>query len=399
MPEVRLLNLQDRKDVEDALAKAEVHARGIEIMAPKGLLRVAQITDLDPRGANILKQEMLSKGGEAALSWRVYNLGEGTTSAVAIGTVRQFEEIIPKLTRQPFKLKEVAAKLKAALEAYDSTPSPLEAAGRTLPFEKYTYVMGILNVTPDSFSDGGEHFGTEQAIKRAIRMAEEGADILDIGGESTRPGSVPVPLEEELRRVIPVVKGLAGSTDSLISIDSMKPEVVEAALEAGAHIVNDVNGLRDPNVIKLVADAGAPAIVMHMKGSPKTMQDNPVYDDLLGEIVGFLRERLTAAEAAGVNPGKLLVDPGIGFGKTYEDNLKIIGRLAELKVLGRPIVLGSSRKAFIGKVLGVEEARERQFGTAATVALGIANGANIVRVHDVAQMKQVARMTDAIVRH
>ncbi|MCL5292979.1 MAG: dihydropteroate synthase [Actinobacteria bacterium] len=396
MPELRILSPNNIDEARGLMGEIEAHVEGVEIMAPKSQLRLVKITGLDSRAANILKQEMLSKGGDAALSWRVFQLEAEEATAIAIGTLKQFRDVIPKLAKQPFELKEVSSKLKEALYAYDSPPSPLPVAGRTLDFTARTYIMGVLNVTPDSFSDGGEHFSTGAAITHAKRMVAEGADIIDIGGESTRPGAEPVSAEDELARVVPVIEDLAGSTDAILSIDTSKPEVAKAALRAGAHIVNDVTGLSNLRMVEVVAASGAPAIIMHMKGTPGTMQENPVYEDLMGEIIAYLRARLESARKGGVAPEKLLVDPGIGFGKTFEHNLEIIKHLSEVKILGKAIVLGTSRKAFIGKILGIERACERVFGTAATVALGIANGANILRVHDVKEMAQVARMADAI---
>ncbi len=397
MPEVRVLSLRSVEEAEKALREIGAHEAGVEIMTPKAQLRVVKITDLDPRAANILKQEMLARGGEAVLSADAYHLKDGKTTALAIGTLKQFADVVPKLGKQPFGLKELSRKLKVALDAYESQPPALPVAGRLLDLAARTYVMGVVNVTPDSFSDGGEHFGVEAAVAHAKRLIEEGADIIDIGGESTRPGADPVPVEEEIARVLPVVERVSQETDGIVSIDTMKPEVADEAIRAGAHMVNDVSALSDPKMLEVVATAGVPAVLMHMKGTPRTMQRNPTYGDLMGEIIGFLKKRIEMAEAAGVAGEKLLVDPGIGFGKTVEHNLEIIKRLAELKVLGKGIVLGTSRKSFIGKVLNLDLPAERIFGTAASVAVGIVNGANVVRVHDVREMVQVARLADAII--
>jgi dihydropteroate synthase len=267
----------------------------------------------------------------------------------------------------------------------------LECGSRTL-------IMGILNVTPDSFSDGGRFFDRDAAVEQGLRLAEQGADIIDVGGESTRPGSDPVPPEEELRRVIPVIEALSREIQVPISIDTQKAGVAARAIEAGASIVNDISALRaDPQMASVVAQSGVAVVLMHMKGTPKDMQLNPVYDDLMGEIVGFLRERIEFAQRNGIPQDKIIIDPGIGFGKTVEHNLQIIRDLNTLRALGRPIMLGTSRKSFIGRILNVG-VDEREEGTAATVALGIWNGANLVRVHNVAKMKEVVRMVDAILR-
>ncbi|MGI9952431.1 dihydropteroate synthase [Moorellaceae bacterium AZ2] len=258
--------------------------------------------------------------------------------------------------------------------------------------------MGILNVTPDSFSDGGLYFDPERAVARAREMVAAGADIIDIGGESTRPGADPLPLEEELRRVVPVVDRLAKELTVPLSVDTYKAEVARAALEHGATIINDISGLRaDPEMARVVARFGCPVVIMHIKGTPKNMQENPTYEDVIGEIKEYLRQGIEMATEAGLPREKVIVDPGIGFGKNLEHNLKILQQLEEFKDLGQPILVGTSRKSFIGKILNLT-AKERIWGTAATVALSIAHGADIVRVHDVLEMKQVVQVTDAIVR-
>ena len=256
-----------------------------------------------------------------------------------------------------------------------------------------------MNVTPDSFSDGGKFTDVAAAVKCGMEMASDGADILDVGGESTRPGSRAVSADEEIKRTVPVIRELSRSADVPISIDTYKAEVAEAALDAGASIVNDISaGTFDAAMAPLVAKMRCPAILMHMKGTPRDMQENPVYDDLMGEISGFLGERVAAYVEAGADERMLMVDPGFGFGKTVQHNLELLRRLRELKSLGRPIVVGTSRKSTIGKVLDDTPVEERAEGTAATVALSVANGADMVRVHDVRQMCRVARMSDATVR-
>ncbi len=269
---------------------------------------------------------------------------------------------------------------------------------KILDFSSRTLVMGVLNVTPDSFSDGGLFYDHERAIEHGMKLARDGADIIDIGGESTRPGSDPVPLEEEIRRVIPVIEALARELDVPISIDTCKAEVASRALDAGASMVNDVSALRfDPDMVRVVAERRVPVVLMHMKGTPKDMQLDPRYEDLISEILEFLEERVHFAESNGVPPEAIIVDPGIGFGKTVEHNLSIIKHLRRFKSLGKPVLLGTSRKSFIGKVLNVG-VEEREEGTAATVVAGILNGADIVRVHDVAKILPAVRMADAIAR-
>jgi dihydropteroate synthase len=258
--------------------------------------------------------------------------------------------------------------------------------------------MGILNVTPDSFSDGGQFFDRQQAIEHGLLMAREGADIIDIGGESTRPYSEAVSAEEEMDRVIPVLQALAGEIKTPLSIDTLKAEVAQEALRCGASMINDVSALRwDPDMIRVAADAGVPVILMHMKGTPKDMQRDPSYEELVPEIYSFLEEAIKRAVDGGIRKEHIIVDPGIGFGKTFDHNLQIIRELGRFLPLGRPILLGSSRKAFIGHILH-NKAHERDTGSMATIAAGILNGAHIVRVHNVRMAVETSTIVDAIKR-
>jgi dihydropteroate synthase len=267
--------------------------------------------------------------------------------------------------------------------------------GGTLVFGKRTHVMGVLNVTPDSFSDGGDWMDPDRALRRARSMVREGADLIDVGGESTRPGSKPVPVSEELRRVVPLIERLAREK-ILVSIDTSKAAVAAAAFKAGAKILNDVTALRgDPAMARTAAKAGVALILTHMKGTPRTMQRNPEYADVVEEIIDFFREILRNAWSAGIERDKIILDPGIGFGKSPEHNLEILRRLDEFRSLGRPLAIGTSRKNFIGRALG-RRVDDRVSGTAATVAAAILRGADVVRVHDVREMSDVARMTDLL---
>jgi dihydropteroate synthase len=272
----------------------------------------------------------------------------------------------------------------------------LDIRGRRFCLGPATWLMGIVNVTPDSFSDGGAFLDTDRAVEHGLKLACEGADVLDVGGESTRPGSLPVPEEEEVRRVLPVIRKLRAQTGVLISVDTTKSAVARAALEAGADIVNDISGLRfDQEMAPAVARSGAAVILMHMKGTPRTMQESPHYADLLGEVGSFLRDRIREAEAAGIAGDRVIVDPGIGFGKTAEHNLALLNRLDALQDLGRPICVGFSRKAFIGRVLGLPP-EERLEGTIAAAVLSVSRGAQILRVHDVGPVAKAVRVAEAI---
>lgn len=259
-----------------------------------------------------------------------------------------------------------------------------------------TWIMGVLNVTPDSFSDGGQYLDKDKAVERGLRLIEEGSDIIDIGGESTRPGSEPIPAEEEIRRVLPVIQALREKTEALISVDTTKSEVARAALDEGADIINDISSLRfDPGMAPLAAERGVPVILMHMKGMPKTMQVNPYYEDVLHEVRSFLQERIHEAQAAGIKRERIIVDPGIGFGKRLEDNLALINNLHVLGELDRPILIGTSRKSFIGNILDLPP-QERLEGSIASSILSMAHGAHILRVHDVAAIKRAVLVAEAI---
>lgn len=271
-----------------------------------------------------------------------------------------------------------------------------QVRGRVLDLSARPLIMGILNVTPDSFSDGALFLDPARAVDRALEMQEEGADIIDVGGESTRPNAVPVDAGEELKRIVPVIERLARRLDVPISVDTYKAVVAREALRAGAHIVNDISGCTfDPAMPEAVAEAAAGLVVMHTRGRPDEMQVTTTYQALIPEIKAFLSDRLSALAATGIPPARIAVDPGIGFGKSVAGNLEILRRLREFASLGRPVLVGASRKNFIGRVLG-RDAGQRIFGTAATVALAVANGARIVRVHDVRQMRDAALMANAI---
>jgi len=269
------------------------------------------------------------------------------------------------------------------------------ADGGTLELGARTLVMGVINVTPDSFSDGGVHAEPGAALEAAAAMVEAGAAILDIGGESTRPGAGSLGAAEEADRVLPVIEGIRRGLAVRVSVDTMKAEVARQALEAGADMVNDVTALGDPAMLPLLVERGAPVVLMHMRGSPRTMQTDTSYDDLLGEVCGFLRLRAESAVAAGLSGDKILVDPGIGFGKSAEGNLTILKRLPELARLGKPVLVGASRKSFIGAVLDLP-VRDRLEGSLAVAAFASAQGVHVIRAHDVEATVRVVRMIDAI---
>lgn len=281
---------------------------------------------------------------------------------------------------------------------YDLSPMTfiIKHSKGSLELCEVTRIMGVLNVTPDSFSDGGLFFDLDKALTHAHEMIEDGADIIDVGGESTRPGSRPVSEDEELRRVIPVIQELSKETDKPISIDTYKSRVAEKAIEAGAQIINDISGLKaDKDMARIAAANGAPVIINHIKGQPHNMPEKPAYEDLISEVMLDLRQSIDLAVKSGIREDAIIIDPGIGFGKTAQHNLEILNRLEEFKGLERPIMVGTSRKSFIGHVLGLS-ASGGLIGTAATIAVAVIKGARIVRVHDVKEAVQVVLICDAI---
>jgi len=392
----RFLGIRDIEDARQRLQVLGPSDQGLSIMAPKMVCRSIYVENVDSRAANMMKQNMLSIGGEVSLPRDAFGFEGSKIPIIISGNLKHYRELIKKLRMQPFGLKILADELEQMLDC-ESAERVLSLGGRDYDLGARTLVMGVINMTPDSFSDSGIHAGAKDAIEHGIRLAEEGADIIDIGGESTRPGSDFISLDEELRRVMPVIEGLVKLTDIPISIDTTKTEVARRALDAGCAMVNEISAMRlEKEMLPLVALSGVPFCLMHMQGMPKDMQIEPRYDDVIGEIVQFLRERSEAAIEAGASPSNIMIDPGIGFGKTVEHNLEIIRCLRELRSLGYPVVLGPSRKSFIGKVLDLP-VDDRLEGTAVALAMAIANGADIVRVHDVKEMVRVSRLADAIV--
>jgi dihydropteroate synthase len=377
------------------MKRVGVDSTGIKLMEGKSLHLNLMVEGIDPRAANLLKQEMLSLGGDVAVDGRGLDCSTRQIDALLMGTQKHFEKLILKLERYP-GLQSLGQSIKETIRNISKIQYTLRCRKRTLTLGKRTLLMGVLNVTPDSFSDGGLFFDKEKAIAHGIRMVEEGADIIDIGGESTRPGSKPLELDEELRRVIPVIESLSKKVGVPISIDTYKSAVAQRAIEAGAEIINDISALNfDPNLAQVAAKENTPLVLMHIRGTPETMQKNVYYESLLSEILHSLKDSIRMAESAGVDPRQIIVDPGIGFGKTVEDNLFIIKNLYEFRILGKPILLGTSRKSFIGKILNAE-AGDRLEGTLSSIAIGVLNGAHVIRSHDVLQTRKAIAVADAI---
>jgi dihydropteroate synthase len=379
------------------MAAIGVDPAGIAIMQDKGAFLAIKTYPISAAAANILKQQMLAVGGECAVAKEVATCQIESAPAILLGTRRQYQRLIDELSQQYFGLKTLSQDLKVFLERIPG-PMSISIGDRILNLAERTYVMGILNVTPDSFFDGGKFVDLELALERALQLEAEGADIIDIGGESTRPGSIAISVQEELQRVIPVVEKLRTKTKVLISVDTYKAEVAKRALKAGAQIINDISGLRfDPGMAKVIAESGAAVILMHIQGTPRHMQDNPQYDNLIDEILDYLRKSSAIAMQAGIRADQIIIDPGIGFGKRLEDNYVILKYLDEFKSLGFPILVGPSRKSFIGKVLDLPP-EERLEGTLAAVSAAVLHGANIVRVHDVQATVRAVRIIDRIKR-
>ncbi|MBU0687467.1 MAG: dihydropteroate synthase [Candidatus Margulisbacteria bacterium] len=377
------------------MKKIGVDPRGIKVMEDKSRFFAVKLLGVGTVAANILKQEMLSRGGEVAVSYGSVNLSAKTTDVLVFGTRRAFNQLAAKLKMHQFGLPQIASETLAAIKNYSKRPAPLKIGKKKFNFKR-TYIMGILNVTPDSFSDGGDYLNVDAAVERAVDMETEGADIIDIGGESTRPGSNPVSADAEITRVVPVIKKLKKRLAIPVSIDTYKSKVAKAALAAGAAMVNDISGLRfDKKMAKVLAKAKVPVCVMHIKGKPRNMQKKIVYADLVSEIYCYLKESIEIAKRAGILDEQIVIDPGLGFGKTVDFNFEILKRLAEFKSLGHAILVGPSRKSFIGAVLNLPPA-ERREGTAAAVVAAISGGANIVRVHDISSIKRVALVADKI---
>lgn len=397
---VRALALCGGKVLEKEMMSLGVSSQAIVHMAEKGQFFLVRAEGLSPVAANILKQDMLSRGGEAAVHAGVIVHRVEKSGVLLMGTLAQYRELVVKLKQQQFGLPRLAEEIQAVLNS-QTTPGDrlVFYEGGSLELGKRTLVMGIVNVTPDSFSDGGNFFDAEKAIAHGLALEADGADILDIGGESTRPGAALVTAEEEMARVLPVIEGLKDKTNLPLSIDTYKPDVARAALAAGAHILNDVWGMQwegDPyhEMAAIAAEYGAPIIVMHN-------QMGTTYKDLMGDMIDFFQRSIEIGLKMGMKQEQIILDPGIGFGKTPEQNLEVLARMKELTSLGCPLLLGTSRKSVISYCLTGDNTapiQERIFGTAATVALGIQNGADIIRVHDVKEMRQVVKVTDKIVR-
>lgn len=404
---LRILQLPGLKDIEQLLRQIKVDPYGIKIMAPKALDFLIKVDSLSCIEANILKQEMLSLGADAAVSRGTLIGKSRKTDCLLIGNMSQYNRLGNKLNKQPFGLNKFAVELRDTINNYQKNNFLLNLSRFKLNIRPdRTFIVGIVNLTPDSFSADGlyeshksqskkEKNLTDSIIEYVCKLVDDGADIIDVGGESSRPGAVPVSLKVELARTIPIIKLLAKKIKVPISIDTYKPEVAMAALDNGAVMVNDISGLKNPAMIKLVAKQKSAIVIMHSKGCPENMQNNPNYKLVIEEIIKYLDNAVIRAQDGGINKEKIVIDPGIGFGKSVEHNLQIIKNLKEFKILGRPILIGTSRKSFIGRVLNAG-LNDRLAGTISTCILAAKNGANFLRVHDVGMVQQAIKMFDAV---
>lgn len=377
-----------------------VDPHGIKIMAPKALSLAVRLNAINNVNANILKQEMLALGADAALARGAVTGKTKITDILLFGQLFQLKSLTQKLKQQPFGLSKLGAELEVNLKNYAQEGFIVSLRKNTLDLGKKTRIMGIINLTPDSFSKDGLYKKNcrqhpHLALEKARQMSIDGADIIDLGGQSSRPGAKKISVKEELLRVLPAVKLLAKKITLPISIDTEKPEVANAALDAGAQIINDISGLRNKNMIKIAAKHQAGVVIMHMLGSPANMQKKIRYESLIADITFYLKNAIDLSLSGGIKPDKIIIDPGIGFGKTKDNNFEIIKRLRDFKILGKPLLIGPSRKSFIGKTLGVK-VEERCAGSLAASVAAALNGANIVRVHDVKETSQSLKIVSAI---
>ncbi|MDD2510450.1 MAG: dihydropteroate synthase [Syntrophomonas sp.] len=400
--------IHDRREAQRLLQEIAVDSAAFVYLLPKAVFRCIKLKEIPCIAANIIKQEMLAKGGEAAVKREALYL-EGTTDVLLLGTLKHYGLLLEKLKKQPFGLKKIAAEIQTILDNLEARERTIALAhGKELSLNQRTLIMGILNVTPDSFSDGGRYMEAGKAVERARKMREEGADIIDIGGASSRPQSQMIDEAEELRRVLPVVKSLSHE-GFILSLDTFRAGVARACLDEGVHLINDIGCLQlDPGLLPVLVEKQAPVILMHNRmqvrdesgqviDAEKITKDLMHYQDIISDIIKELGQSIEMAREAGLAREKMIIDPGLGFGKNTAQNRLLIKRLEEFKSLGQPLLIGASRKTFIGQTLDLE-VEQRLEGSLAIVAMAIMNAADIVRVHDVRESKRVAMMTDAVVR-
>lgn len=396
---ISMFQLSKPGELKEIMRDIGVDPYGSKIMLPKAMNYLVRVNSISNITANILKQEMLSLGGDVAVARGALTGKAKKTDCLIMGNVSQFNRLQDKLYRQPFGLDRLARDLSLSLLNYQKNNFLLELGGHRLNLSRRPHIMGILNLTPDSFSGDGLYPKKDigPVVNYVQKLVRDGADIIDVGGESSRPGARPVSIKEELSRTIPAIKALVKRIKVPISIDTYNPEVAKSALDSGALMVNDISGLRDPKMAGIIARRKAAVVIMHMKGRPRTMQKNPRYSSLILEITDYLSAAIKKAQDSGIERKKIIIDPGIGFGKDLEHNLEILKRMREFKVLGMPILVGTSRKSFIGRLLKAQ-VQERIFGSVSSSVLAVNNGAHIVRVHDVRETKQSLKILNEVER-
>jgi len=385
-------------DIRKLMQEIGADKYGIEIMLPKAVSRLIKFGGLSNIAANILKQEMLSFGADVAIARGALTGTVKKTDGLIMGNLFQYRRLIEKLKFQPFGLSGFSRDLEKIINNYQKEKLILSLGKSRFNLKLRTLIMGIVNLTRDSFSSDGLLGLAPERIARIVEeKVKSGADIIDLGAESSRPGAMPIQAKEELRRILPVLKIIAKRIKVPISVDTSKVEVAKAALDNGASLINDISGLKNKKMAKLISRHKASVVIMHKKGIPQNMQKNPAYKSLISEIIQYLENSVGIALDAGIKKEKIIIDPGIGFGKTLEHNLKILARLSEFKSLGLPLLVGVSRKSFIGKLTDTPP-QERMHGSVAASVLAVLKGAEIVRVHDIKETKEALRVIDAIIK-
>ncbi len=393
---VREISINSRDKLISVMKKIGVDSIGIELMKPKGMFHYFYINNLTNTQCHILKQSALSHSAEAAVNRHIITGNVKYSDVVLFGNEKQLKEIANSLLNQQFKMKYIG---KAIIDVFDRNDGhKWHFKDRYIDLNKKTAIMGVLNVTPDSFSDGGKWHSKDLALKHCERMIKEGADIIDIGGESTRPGAEFVDIQTEIERVMPIIDAVKGEFDIPISIDTYKSKVAEESVKFGADIVNDIGGLQfDNDMAGVIAKNKMGCCIMHIKGVPKNMQDDPNYEDVVAEICDYFNESLIIAEDSGISKNNIVLDPGIGFGKRVIDNLNILNDLNDFKCFKLPILVGVSRKSFIGKILG-RDVNDRLYATIGSQIVSLVNGADIIRTHDIGSAYDSIRIADAITK-
>jgi dihydropteroate synthase len=395
---IRQIFIGNKEEAAAEFRSIGATAEGAKIMSEKFVNLAIRADGIQNKAVNILKQEMLARNGDVAVSKNALYSSAEKSDVIIFGSEKSIRNLADKIKLQPFGLKAMSLELDRFLDNLQKSKSKsiLKIADKSFDLANETVIMGILNMTPDSFFDGGKYSKIENAFERADKIVNEGAHIIDVGGMSTRPGSKSISIDEELERTIPLINYIKKNHDILISIDTFRSEVAESALKEGADVINDISSLMLDEKMKLAAvKSHASIILMHMKGTPETMQKNPVYSDVISEIYNFFVTRTNIAISAGIKQENIIIDPGLGFGKTPEHNFKIIKKLSDFKSLGYPVLIGASRKSFTGLLLKLSP-ENRLEGSLAAAVLCVLNGANILRVHDVKETIRAISIVKAV---